>query len=69
MSQPNDAKFVTRKISLMRVIEELYLRVPSPAVGSTVAAGVRKTRVEGNAGYEQYPKTYAAKGLLESADK
>ncbi len=66
MSQTNDAKFVTRKIGLTWVIEELELRVPSPAVRSTVAAGARKTRVEGNAVYEQYPKTYAAEGLFEN---
>ena len=66
MSQTNDAKFVTRKIGLTRVIEELELRVPSPAVRSTVAAGARKTRVDGNAVHEQYPKTYAAEGLFEN---
>jgi hypothetical protein len=35
-------------------------------VRSTVTAGARKTRIEGNAVYEQYPKTYAATGLFEN---
>ena len=37
-----------------------------PAVRSTVAAGARKTRVEGNLIYEHYPKTCAVTGLSEN---
>ncbi len=66
MSQTADAKFETRKVGLGAVIEELQLRVPLPAVRSTVASGARKTRIDGNAIYEQYPKTYAATSMFEN---
>lgn len=66
MTENAKTKFSPRKIGLTAVIEELRLQVPMPAVRSTVAAGARKTRIDGNAVYEQYPKTYAAKGLFEN---
>lgn len=66
MSQITDTKSVTRKVGLAAVIEELQLRVPLPVVRSTVASGARKTRIDGNAVYEQYPKTYAATSLFEN---
>jgi hypothetical protein len=66
MSQITDTKFATRKIGLASVIEDLDLQVPAPAVRSTVAAGARKTRVEGNAIYEQYPKTYTVESVFEN---
>lgn len=66
MSQITDTKFAPRKIGLAAVIEDLDLQVPPLAVRSTVATGARKIRVEGNAVYEQYPKTYAAHGLFEN---
>ncbi len=63
MTEIAKTNFLLRKIGLAAVIEELQLRVSLPAVRSTVAAGARKTRIEGNAVYEQYPKTYAAQWL------
>ncbi len=66
MSETNNTNLLPRKIGLAAVIEELQLRVPVPAMRSTVVAGARKTRIEGYAVYEQYPKTYAATSLFEN---
>ncbi len=66
MNETISKNLLPRKIGLVAVIEELQLRVPLPAMHSAVAAGARKTRIEGNAVYEQYPKTYAATGLFEN---
>ena len=63
MNKMIERKLLTRKIGLTAVIEELNLQIPLPAVRSTVASGARKTRIEGNAVYEQYPKTYANENL------
>ncbi|MEP6923773.1 MAG: Fic family protein [Pyrinomonadaceae bacterium] len=66
MIEMTKTKSLPRPIGLAAVIEELQLQIPLPAVRSTVVAGARKTRVESNAVYEQYPKTYAATGLFEN---
>lgn len=47
-------------------MEELELQVPMPAVRSSVGPGQRKTRVEQEAVYEQYPRSYATDGLFEN---
>ena len=60
------SKVLPRPIGLAAVIEELKLQVPLPAVRSSVVAGARKTRIEPEAIYEQYPKTYAVDGLYEN---
>ncbi len=54
-----------RSIGLVAVIEELELQVPIPAVRSSVGSGTRRTRVEQEAVYEQYPRSYATDGLFE----
>lgn len=66
MTETTSENSLPRKIGLMAVIEELQLQIPIPAVRSTVAAGARKTRIDGYVVYEQYPKTYAATGLFEN---
>ncbi len=66
MKETTNTNSLPRSIGLSAVIEELKLQVPLPAVRSTVAAGARKTRIEGNAVYEQYPKTYATAELFDN---
>ena len=66
MSEASHTNFLPRKVGLAAVIEVLQLQVPLPAARSTVVSGARKTRIEGNAVYEQYPKTYAATSLYEN---
>lgn len=61
-----EPKTLPHSVGLAAVIEDLGLRVPLPAVRSSVAAAARKTRVEQGAVYEQYPKTYAVDGLYEN---
>ncbi|MDQ3043185.1 MAG: Fic family protein, partial [Acidobacteriota bacterium] len=48
------------------VIEELKLKVPLPAIRSSIVAGARRTRVERDVVYEQYTKNYAVAGLYEN---
>ena len=55
-----------RPIGPVAVVEELKLQVPLPAVRSFVVAGARKTRVEHEAIYELYPRTYATNNLYEN---
>ena len=54
-----------RPIGLAGVIERLGLKLPPPAVRSSVVAGARKTRIDNDVVYEQYPKVYATKGLFD----
>ena len=52
-----------RSLGLCRVIEELGLQVPLPAVRSSVGKA-RKTHSENWTIEEQYPKHFAAEGLF-----
>jgi len=51
-------------IGLHRLIEEFGLNVPLPATRSEVVAGARRTVVSNGGVLEQYPKSYAPKGLF-----
>ena len=55
-----------RSIGLVAVIEELELHVPIPDVRSSVGSGIRRTRVEQEAVYEHYPRSYATDSLFEN---
>jgi len=50
-------------VGLMAVIKELDLKVPLPAVRSTVISGARKTNNVGGIVNEYYPKSYAVADL------
>lgn len=41
------------------LVEQLQLQVPTPAVRSEIVQGARRTRIEGDRVYEQYPPSYA----------
>ena len=45
-------------IGLAALVEQLQLQVPAPAVRSEVVQGARRTRIEGQRIYEQYPPSY-----------
>src|ERR1700675_3373125 len=49
-------------IGLSRLVEELGLRVPAPAVRSEAVRGGRRTRISGDAILEQYPFVLRTKG-------
>ncbi|MBK6588067.1 MAG: hypothetical protein IPG22_07215 [Acidobacteria bacterium] len=66
MAESGPSKALPRHIGLVAVIEELKLRTPVPAVHSSVVAGARRTRIENEAIFEQYPKTYATNNLYEN---
>jgi hypothetical protein len=66
MAENEASKVQPRPIGLVAVVEELKLQVPLPAVRSFVVAGARKTRVEHEAIYELYPRTYATNNLYEN---
>ncbi len=66
MSESEASKALPRPIGLIAVIEELKLTTPLPTVHSSVVAGARKTRIENEAIFEQYPKTYATNNLYEN---
>jgi hypothetical protein len=66
MAENETSKMLQRPIGLVAVVEELKLQVPLPAVRSFVVAGARKTRVENEAIYELYPRTYGTKSLYEN---
>lgn len=51
-------------IGLAKLIEELGLRVPEPAVRSEAVRGARKTKISDDSILEQYPRTYAPNDLL-----
>ncbi len=51
-------------IGLSRLVEELGLRVPSPAVRSEAIRGGRRTKISGDSILEQYPLSYAPTDLL-----
>ena len=53
-------------IGLQEIIEDLKLSVSPPATRSSIIAGARRTRVENNIVYEQYPKNYSVEGLFEN---
>jgi hypothetical protein len=66
MAESGTIRVLPRSIGLVAVIEELKLKTPLPAVRSSVVAGARRTRIENEATFEQYPKTYAANNLYEN---
>lgn len=66
MAENDLSKTFPRPIGLVAVIEELNLTTPLTAVHSSVVAGGRKTRIENEAIFEQYPKTYATHNLYEN---
>jgi Fic family protein len=51
-------------IGLSRLVEELRLKVPAPAVRSEAVRGGRRTRISGDSILEQYPLSYAPTDLL-----
>jgi Fic family protein len=51
-------------IGLTRLVEELGLRVPAPAVRSEAVKGARRTKMSGVSILEQYPLSYAPTDLL-----
>jgi len=59
-------KPLPRSIGLAAVIENLELQVPMPSVRSSVGSGPRRSRVEQEAVYEQYPRSYVTDGLFEN---
>jgi hypothetical protein len=50
-------------VGLHALIEGLNLRVPAPIVRSEVVAGIRKTHETHASVREQYPASYAPKGI------
>jgi hypothetical protein len=50
-------------IGLSRLIEDLRLRVPLPAVRSEAIQGARRTKISGSSILEQYPLSYAPTDL------
>lgn len=49
---------------LTRLIDDLQLPIPTPAVRSEIIAGARRTRVTDGIVYEHYPRSYAPEGLI-----
>jgi hypothetical protein len=54
----------TTPIGLVRLVEELGLRVPTPTVRSEAVRGARRTKVSEDVVLEQYPMTYAPTDLF-----
>jgi len=50
-------------IGLMRLIKDLDLNVPTPAVRSEVVSGARRTTIGDTTVLEEYPQSYAPLGL------
>jgi Fic family protein len=48
---------------LTALVEQFQLQVPAPAVRSEVVQGARRTRIEGQRIYEQYPPSYAREDI------
>ncbi len=53
-------------MGLVAVIQELGLKIPMPAVRSSVSSGARRTRVESEIVYEHYPRSYGTDSLFEN---
>lgn len=51
-------------IGLVKLIEELGLRVPTPTVRSEAVRGARRTKISEDSVLEQYPMTYAPTDLF-----
>ena len=51
-------------IGLARLIDELGLKVPAPAVRSEAVRGARRTKISDDSILEQYPLTYAPKDVF-----
>jgi hypothetical protein len=51
-------------IGLVKLIEELGLRVPAPAVRCEAVRGARRTKISEDSVLEQYPMTYAPTNLF-----
>lgn len=51
-------------VGLMGLIKDLDLKVPLPAVRSTIASGARRTTNVSGVINEYYPKSYAPQGLF-----
>src|SRR5213075_738583 len=51
-------------IGLSRLVEDLGLRVPLPAVRSEAVQGARRTKISGASILEQYPLSYAPTDLF-----
>ncbi len=51
-------------IGLVRLIEELNLSVPRPAVRSETVAGARRTKIADGIIIEKYPRSYAPRSLI-----
>lgn len=67
MVKTADINRIPRLVGLSAIVEELDLRIPHPAVRSSVSTGARKTRAEADGAiYEQYPKNYVTDGLYEN---
>lgn len=66
MAETTENKQFPRPVGLAVVIEELKLKVPLPAIRSSIVAGARRTRVERDVVYEQYTKNYTVAGLYEN---
>jgi len=51
-------------IGLMRLIEDLRLSIPPPAVRSEAVAGARRTKIADGKVIEDYPRSYAPQSLI-----
>lgn len=58
-------KNLSTDTGLVAVIKELELPVPLPAVRSRVVYGARRTKIENDIIFEDYPKSYASSNLYE----
>ncbi|MGI8785645.1 MAG: Fic family protein [Acidobacteriota bacterium] len=52
------------QIGLVRLVQDLGLSVPLPAVRSEIVAGARQTRIADGVVYERYPRSYAPDGII-----
>lgn len=48
---------------LVAIVKELELAIPAPAVRSRIVSGARRTWIESDVVYEDYPKSYASSDL------
>lgn len=65
MNETNE-KSLPYAVGLTAIIEELNLKIPLPAVRSKIKSGGRKTVIDGNIVFENYPKTYGVSGIYEN---
>lgn len=64
MADKDSPQILREPIGLARLIEDLSLPVPQPAVRSEAVAGARRTKIaEGNI-IENYPRSYAPQSLI-----